>query len=151
MMEKLIFKTKKTDKTFTLMFVGLLIFLLAITTPTFIIERNAMVFLPIGIIMGGLFVLSFVTKRWLQIIIENNFLIVHLFFDLYKNNIKNITKIRKGETLWSGVHKYGTGIKGLIVFSKFKNDLYITPEDEELFYQKILEINPEVVIEKVDL
>ena len=150
-MEKAIFKTKKTDKTFALIFIGLLIFLSAITTSTFLVENDAMVFLPMGIILGVLFVLSFLTNKSLQIIIENNFLIVHLFFELYKTDIKNITKIRKGETLWSGIHKYGTGTKGLIVFSKFKNDLYITPENEDLFFQKILEINPEVVIEKVDL
>lgn len=51
--------------------------------------------------------------------------------------------------MWSGFHKYGTATKGLIVFARYKDDLYISPENEELFYQKILEINPEVVIENV--
>ena len=149
-MESLVFKTKKIDITFSLIFGGLILFLLAITVSTFIIDNDKAVFIPMGMIMGFLFVLNFLTEKWLQIIIENNYLIVHLFFDLYKTDIKTITKIRKGETMWSGLHKYGSGAKGLIVFSKFKNDLYITPENEELFYQKILEINPEVVIEKVN-
>ena len=148
-MEKIIFKTKKSDRTFTLMYSGVLLFLLAITTSTFIVEKNALVFLPMGIIMSMIFVLAFLTNRWLKIIIENKVLTVHLFFDLYKTDLQNITKIRKGETMWSGFHKYGTCTKGLIVFSRFKNDLYITPENEELFYQKILEINPEVIIEKL--
>ncbi|MBW8360522.1 MAG: PH domain-containing protein [Weeksellaceae bacterium] len=68
---------------------------------------------------------------------------------MYETDISKITKIRKGETMWSGFHKYGTATKGLIVFARYKDDLYISPENEELFYQKILEINPEVVIENV--
>lgn len=51
--------------------------------------------------------------------------------------------------MWSGFHKYGTATKGLIVFTKFKDDLYITPADEELFLSTILEINPDIVFEKV--
>ena len=148
-MERIVFKTKKADKTFTVMYVGLLLFLLAITIFTYIDKKDSMVFLPMGIIIGFLFLLTILSNNWLQIIIENDFLTVRLFFDLYKTNIKNITKIRKGETMWSGFHKYGTTTKGLIIFAKYKNDLYITPENEELFYQKILEINPDVVIEKV--
>ena len=85
----------------------------------------------------------------MKIIIENKELKVVNFFNWYKTDISQITKIRKGETMWSGFHKYGTATKGLIIFARYKNDLYITPENEELFYQKILEQNPDVIIEKV--
>lgn len=85
----------------------------------------------------------------LKIIIDGKNLVINNFFNWYKVDISQITKIRKGETMWSGFHKYGSTTKGLIVFSKYKEDLYITPENEELFYQKILEINPNIIIEKV--
>ena len=81
--------------------------------------------------------------------VEGNFLMVKNVFILYRADIHQITKIRKGETMWSGFHKYGTATKGLIVFTKFKDDLYITPADEELFLSTILEINPDIVFEKV--
>ena len=85
----------------------------------------------------------------LKIMVEGNFLMVKNVFILYRADIHQITKIRKGETMWSGFHKYGTATKGLIVFTKFKDDLYITPADEELFLSTILEINPDIVFEKV--
>ncbi|QOW09732.1 hypothetical protein Q73A0000_04800 [Kaistella flava (ex Peng et al. 2021)] len=36
----------------------------------------------------------------------------------------------------------------MIISSKFKNDVYITPKNEELFIQKLLEINPVIIIKK---
>jgi hypothetical protein len=68
---------------------------------------------------------------------------------LYKSDISKITKIRNGETMWSGFHRYGTTTKGLIIYTKYKDDLYITPENEEDFLKKILEINPNIIIEKI--
>lgn len=147
-MDDIIFKTKKIDKTFLVLYFGFLLLLMIFALYTYYIEKDFTVFL-IGFIGGLPLMLSFAASLWLKIIIRNDELIIHWFFTIYKTKIQNITKIRKGETMWSGFHKYGTTTKGLIVFSKFQNDLYITPQDEELFYQNILAINPQVEIEKV--
>lgn len=147
-MNDLIFKTKKINKTFLLLYLGFLLLFIIFALYTYYIAKDFKTFL-IGFIGGLPLMLSFAASKWLKIIIRNDELIIHWIFTIYKTKIQNITKIRKGETMWSGFHKYGNTTKGLIIFSKFKNDLYITPDDEELFYQKILEINPNVIIEKV--
>ena len=149
MMEEIIFKTKKIDKTFFGISIFLYLILIGIASYTFIKENDYQVFIPIGIIVGIILLLQILTYYQLKIIIKEKTLYVHLFFTLYKAEIAKITKIRKGETMWSGFHKYGNSAKGLIIFAKFKNDLYIAPENEELFYTKILEINPNVIIEMV--
>lgn len=149
MMEEIIFKTKKIDKTFLGISIFLYLFLILIASYTFIKENDYQVFIPIGIIIGIIILLQILTYYQLKIIIKEQSLYVHLFFTLYKVEISKITKIRKGETMWSGFHKYGNSAKGLIIFAKSKEDLYITPENEELFFKKILEINPNVIIEMV--
>lgn len=63
----------------------------------------------------------------------------------YSVQIENITKIKNGETLWVGMHKYGTRTGGLIISAKYKDDLYITPENEAEFLTRILEINPDIL------
>lgn len=148
-MEETVFKTKKIDKTFLSLYLGLFVFLFGTAFYTCFQEKDARVFLAMGIICSIILLFTLAGNFWLKIIVRDQYLIVHLFFDIFKTDIRNIKTIRKGETMWSGFHKYGTTTKGLIVFSKFKNDLYISPENEELFYRKILEINPDVVIEKV--
>ena len=148
-MEEKIFKTKKIDKTFFWISIFLYLFLIGIAFYIFIKENDYQVFIPIGIIIGIIVLLQILTYYQLKIIIKDQILYVHLFFTLYKVEISKITKIRKGETMWSGFHKYGNSARGLIIFSKSKEDLYITPENEELFFSKILEINPNVIIEMV--
>ena len=82
----------------------------------------------------------------LKIIIKDEFLYVHLFYPVYKVDIRTITTITTGKTMWVGFHKHGTATRGLIISSKFKNDLYITPENESLFLQKLSEINPNIYL-----
>lgn len=148
-MNDFIFKTKKINKTFLILYLGFLLLFIIFALYTYYIAKDFKTFL-IGFIGGLPLMISFAASQWLKIIIRNDELVIHWIFTIYKTKIQNITKIRKGETMWSGFHKYGNTTKGLIIFSKYKNDLYITPENEELFYQKILEINPEVVVEKVN-
>ena len=50
--------------------------------------------------------------------------------------------------MWSG-YKFGTTTNGLIIFTKHLNDLYITPEDEELFISELQKINPNIILEKI--
>jgi hypothetical protein len=50
--------------------------------------------------------------------------------------------------MWSGFNKFGTATNGLIIFTKHRNDLYITPENEELFLNQLQKINPKIILEK---
>ncbi|SFB69421.1 PH domain-containing protein [Kaistella jeonii] len=145
----MVFKSKKSDAVFISLYCFIIIFLSLMTFLSYLKQKDPFIFIPIGLLIGILLFFAVVGNFILKIIIDDQQLIIRFFFNIYKTDIKHITKIRKGETMWSGFHKYGTGTKGLIIFSKYKNELYITPENEELFYQKILEINPNVVIDKV--
>lgn len=148
-MEKLVFRSKKSDSIFISIYLFIILFLSIMTLISYFKEKDASVFISMGLIIALLIFFMLSGNFALKIIIENEKLIIRIFFTVYQTEIKNVTKIRKGETLWSGIHKYGTTTKGLIVFSKFKNDLYITPENEDLFFKKILEINPKIIIERV--
>ena len=148
-MEELIFKTKKSDKVFLLLYLGISFLLLSVAFYTYLVKDDLLVFLPIGIIVAMLLFLNFGSQNFFKIIIKENRLTIYFIFKLYSVDIKNITKIRKGETMWSGFHKYGTATKGLIVFAKYQNDLYITPENFPLFVKTLQKINPEIIYEEV--
>ncbi len=143
------FKTKKLDSRFRAMYIATFIILTIMSSLIYFFEKEVLPFIVLEVIFVSILLILFLANYHLKIIIDGNFLLVKIVFVLFKANINNITKIRKGETMWSGFHKYGTTTKGLIIFTKFKDDLYITPENEEDFYQKILEINPNIIIEKI--
>lgn len=148
-MQEIIFKTKKIDKIFLLLYLGISLFLMSVAFYTFIKEDYLFVFIPLGLIVVMLMFLSVGSQYFLKIIIKENRLVIKFIFKLYSSEIKNITKIRKGETMWSGLHKYGTTTKGLIIFANYHNDLYITPENEQLFVDTLQNINPEIKFETV--
>jgi hypothetical protein len=83
----------------------------------------------------------------LKISIKGNLVLIRIIFIVYKTDINKIYKVRKGETMWSGFNKFGTSTNGLIIFTKHLNDLYITPENEELFLNELLKINPNIILE----
>jgi hypothetical protein len=63
-----------------------------------------------------------------------------------KIEIDRIRKIEVGKTMWVGF-KPATARKGLIVhYDKF-NEIYISPKTNEVFIQKILELNNNIEIE----
>lgn len=86
---------------------------------------------------------------FIKIRIDSEELVVNVIFDIFRVSIFKITKIRIGETMWSGFVKCGTSVGGLIIFSKYKNDLYITPKNQDEFLKELLEINSHIVIEDV--
>ena len=86
---------------------------------------------------------------FIKIRIEGEELVVNVIFDIFRVSIFKITKIRIGETMWSGLYKCGTSTGGLIVFSKFKNDLYITPKKQDEFLDELLKVNSNIIIEDV--
>jgi len=86
---------------------------------------------------------------FIKIRIDSEELVVNVIFDIFRVSIFKITKIRIGETMWSGFNKCGTSVGGLIIFSKYKNDLYITPKNQDEFLKELLEINSHIVIDDV--
>ncbi len=145
--EKLVFKTK-IDKTFFAIHFGILAVLLFFTIEAYYSTNDSSTFsMMLGFCMVA-FLFTITSFLFLKIILKDDFLIVHHFFNLYKIDIKTITTIQIGKTMWVGFHKHGTAINGLIISSKFKNDVYITPKDEEIFLQKLMAINPDIIIKK---
>lgn len=145
--EKLVFKTK-VDKTFYAMYFGMLALLLFFTNYEYYsIDIPSMFIVLLGwFIVALLFTIA--SFCFLKIIIDDHYLIVNVVFDIYKVDIKTITFIEKGKTMWFGFHKHGTATKGLTISSQFKNDVYVTPKNEDLFLQKLLEINPDITVNK---
>jgi hypothetical protein len=144
------FKSKKLDGIFLQMYIILFLFLL-FTPLLLLFEKKGAVY-PLNVmesiflIIISILVISIVK---LKIRIEGNFLLIKIIFTMYKTDISKIYKIRKGETMWSGVNKFGTSTNGLIIFTKHLNDLYITPENEELFLNELQKINPNIILEKI--
>lgn len=143
----MIYKTKY-DRVFISILVGLGFFLVLLNLLAYLDVAEAglvltMIFVP-------LFLLIFFAGLSLKIIISDQDLIVKIFrINFYKINIRKINKIKIGETMWVGSHKYGTSTKGIIIFSKYKDDCYITPKESDLFLKDLLAINPYITIEKV--
>jgi hypothetical protein len=146
---KYLFKSKKLDTTFKAMYIAIFVILIVMPIIIYIAEKEIVPFIILELLFGSILFILFLVNYYLRIIINGNYLIIKIIFVLFKVDISKITKIRKGETMWSGFHKYGTTTKGLIFFTKYKDDLYITPENEEDFLKKILEINPNIIIEKI--
>jgi len=144
------FKSKKLDGIFLQMYIILFLFLL-FTPLLLLFEKKGAVY-PL-IVMESIFLIIIsilvISIVKLKIRIEGNFLLIKIIFTMYKTDISKIYKIRKGETMWSGVNKFGTSTNGLIIFTKHLNDLYITPENEDLFITELQKINPDIIIEKI--
>ena len=59
--------------------------------------------------------------------------------------IKEIREITKGQTLWVGL-KPATARKGLIIKYRKFDEIYISPEINDVFISKILELNDAITI-----
>ena len=103
-----------------------------------------MVFILVGIDLIVLINFFFIKTK-----IKDEELIVSVIYNVFRINIFKITKIRIGETMWSGFHKCGTATGALIIFSKNKNDLYITPQNQDEFLKELLKVNSHIIIEDV--
>jgi len=142
----MIFKTKY-DRVFGGLFLGIVLFLALLNLIAYFDQVEAglvlsLIFLPILFLM-------FLSGLSLKImIVEHDLIVKILGISFYKVNIRKINKIKIGETMWSGLHKYGTSANGIIIFSKYKNDCYITPTESKQFLEALLVINPHIIIEK---
>lgn len=141
------FQSKKLTGIFRLIYIFLFLFLLLMPL-LMLFEKNG--FYPFLVMESIFLIIIFiliVSILKLKIRIEGNFLLIKIIFTMYKTDINKIYKVRKGETMWSGFNKFGTTTNGLIIFTKHLNDLYITPDNEELFLNEIQKINPNIIIE----
>ena len=143
------YKSKKINGIFKKIYIFLFLFMLLMPLLLLLTKNGLYPF----IVMESIFILIIsiliVSILKLKISIQGNFLVVKIIFTLYKTDINKIYKIRKGETMWSGFNKFGTSTNGLIIFTKHRNDLYITPENEELFLDELQKINPNIILEKI--
>lgn len=98
--------------------------------------------LPFAAVVGLLFWLYFGTRYELT---KEHGLVYRSGPIHGKIAVERITEIIKGKTLWVGLRP-ATARKGLIVkYDKF-NEIYISPDTNESFIEKILELNGHIKI-----
>ena len=120
-------------------------------------------------LMLGVIILAFVEKTDLvgQIVVVSTsalviLLLVWLYFGtsyelnnrflIYRSgpmkgriSVESIREIIRGETMWVGI-KPATARNGLIIKYSSYDDVYISPEQETLFLEKLIEQNPAIKI-----
>lgn len=140
--------TSKRDWVYGSLFLGISLFFVGIAITSYFDTPLSgwLLLLLILLSVNSVLLISFF---FIKIRIEGEELVVNVIFDVFRVSIFKITKIRIGETMWSGFNKCGTSVGGLIIFSKFKNDLYITPKNQDDFLKELLEINRHIIIEDV--
>ena len=140
--------TSRRDWVFSLIYLTITIVLFGSTIAAFFDDEFTWTsWVIMFFILGGINLIVLISFFFVKTKIENEELIVNIMINVFRINIFKITKVRIGETMWSGLHKYGTSTGGLIIFSKFRDDLYITPKDQDEFLKQLLEVNRHIIIE----
>jgi predicted membrane protein len=106
-----------------------------------------MVLEPIGILFLFLSVLITVAFFTTYYEIQENVLLVSMFFYKTKIKISEIRTIRYSNSIMkTNFYKPGFHHKGIeIIYHKY-DDIFISPEKREQFIAKLLEINPNITI-----
>jgi hypothetical protein len=106
-----------------------------------------MVLAPIGILILLLSVLITVTFFTTYYEIQDNLLIVSMFFYKTKIKISEIRSIKYSNSIMkTNFYKPSFHHKGIeIVYHKY-DDIFISPEKRDQFITKLLEINPNITI-----
>ena len=106
-----------------------------------------MVLAPIGILISFLSVLITVTFFTTYYEIQENVLLVAMFFYKTKIKISEIRSIKYSNSIMkTNFYKPGFHHKGIeIVYHKY-DDIFISPEKRDQFIAKLLEINPNITI-----
>lgn len=139
------FESKK-DIFFSIIILGMNAFLIGITIVGIasgeMEKHEYWTIILISAVVGLLFWLYFGTNYELS---KENGLVYRSGPFNGKINIDRITEIIKGKTLWVGFRP-ATSRNGLIVKYDKYNEIYISPKTNELFIEKILELNEKVKI-----
>lgn len=106
-----------------------------------------MVLVPIGILFLFLIILITVTFFTTYYEIQENVLLVSMFFYKTKIKISEIKTIKYSNSIIkTNFYKPGFHHKGIeIVYHKY-DDIFISPENKEQFIAKLIEINPNITI-----
>jgi hypothetical protein len=133
----MLFKTKK-DYTFLLVF--LFVFLLYTCISIFIIiyENDYPVigaFLVILTLLAGLFIAIYKTTFFR---LDENYLFCKSLIFTKKIPYSSIRKVEKQQGIYAGI-KFSTAWKGLVVHYNKYDELLISPDNEEIFLEKINE------------
>ena len=102
---------------------------------------------PIGILISFLSILITVTFFTTYYEIQENVLLVSMFFYKTKIKISEIRTIKYSNSMMkTNFYKPGFHHKGIeIVYHKY-DDIFISPEKRDQFIAKLLEINPNITI-----
>ncbi len=102
---------------------------------------------PIGILISFLSLLITVTFFTTYYEIQENVLLVSMFFYKTKIKISEIRTIKYSNSMMkTNFYKPGFHHKGIeIVYHKY-DDIFISPEKRDQFIAKLLEINPNITI-----
>jgi hypothetical protein len=102
---------------------------------------------PIGILISFLSILITVTFYTTYYEIQENVLLVSMFFYKTKIKISEIRTIKYSNSMMkTNFYKPGFHHKGIeIVYHKY-DDIFISPEKRVQFIAKLLEINPNITI-----
>ena len=108
-----------------------------------------MVLAPIGFLILFLSVLIAVTFFTTYYEIQENVVLVSMFFYKTKIKISEIRSIKYSNSIMkTNFYKPGFHHKGIeIVYHKY-DDIFISPEKRDQFIAKLLEINPNIPIKK---
>jgi len=147
MTNKTFFKSRK-DPLFSISIIGIACFLIGIDVYSIILYQDMSLVkalsLSISLIVAGLILwMYFQTNYSLSKEDGISYKCGPLKGKIELNRIREITK---GKTLWVGL-KPATSRKGLIVKYDKYEEIYISPETNESFIQKILELDGNIKIE----
>ena len=136
----------RKDKVFTLIIIGISLFLIGITINNLINKKFSdegywfllLIFSVVGFLLWMFFGTNYELSKQNGFIYRNG---------PFRGKIKTqrITEIIKGKTLWVGFRP-ATARKGLIIKYDKYNELYISPKTNEKFIVEILKLNSEIKI-----
>ena len=108
-----------------------------------------MVLAPIGILILFLSVLISVTFFTTYYEIQENLLVISMFFYKTKINISEIRTIKYSNSIMkTNLYKPGFHHKGIeIVYHKY-DDIFISPNNRDQFIEQLIEQNPTIEIRK---
>ena len=136
----------RVDRFFLLVFAGLIVVMLGTIGAVHLVQVGSLLLLIVDITslltIGLILWVHFGTYYFL---VENE---MKFHSGPFKGaiSIDSVRKVVVGETQWSGMNRYGTAKKGLIVhYNKF-DDLYITPSSNEDFVSELLKLKPTIEV-----
>lgn len=142
----MIYKSRK-DLLFKTVFITTILICIGATYPALI--NSDVKGLPF-LIVAGINVLSII---FLGLIYFNTYYklddqFIHYTSGFFSGKVKitDIKRIDYGKTQWVGLKRYGLAQKGLIIYYNNYDDLYITPEHQEQFIERLRSYNNKIIV-----